>query len=223
MRRGRDTEADAVGAKHLDAGRRHLDGEARAVLDGAAVGVRALVRRGLQEFIDEITISAVDLDAVEAGLECAARGLAVQVDERGDVLDLDLLGHLAVRLDGDGRGPERLEGRAALVPELAEHEAALGVHRVRHELPALRLRGVVDAGRAREAAAVLADDGGLGDEQAGVGAVGVVLGVVDSGHGARARAAARQRRHDDGVAQGVAAEAVGRRREWACVKEEERG
>lgn len=44
-----------------------LERKAHAVLDRAAVFVRALVRHVLDELVDQVPVRAVDLDAVKAG------------------------------------------------------------------------------------------------------------------------------------------------------------
>ena len=59
--------ADPTRAPHRDDRVGHLEHEAGAVLDRAAVGVVAVVRAILQELVEQVAIGAVDLDAVEAG------------------------------------------------------------------------------------------------------------------------------------------------------------
>ena len=64
-------EADrgAARADGVDDGLEDVEREARAVCDGAAVRVRALVRVGLDELVDEVPVRAVDLDTYN--IKCA--------------------------------------------------------------------------------------------------------------------------------------------------------
>ena len=64
----------------------HLQREPTAVLDRAAVRVGTLVRGVLDELVDEVSVRAVDLDAVAAG---AQNGVACGLRKGIDVL-LDL-------------------------------------------------------------------------------------------------------------------------------------
>ena len=66
----------------------YLEREPTAALDRAAVRVRALVRGVLDELVDEVSVRAVDLDAVAAG---AGNGVSCGLRKGVDVL-LDLCG-----------------------------------------------------------------------------------------------------------------------------------
>ena len=62
----RDAHAHAIGAPDGDRGLRHLQQEAGAVFDRAAVLVGALVGSVLQELVGQVAVRAMNLDAVEA-------------------------------------------------------------------------------------------------------------------------------------------------------------
>ncbi len=79
------------------------------------------------------------------------------------------------------------------MPQLQEDAAAVGMHRIRHGLPAGGLLVAVDAGGGDVALAFGRDLGCLGNDQAGAGALGVVRGVQRMRHVAVTGAAARQR------------------------------
>lgn len=68
-RAGGQADRGAVRADLLGDRRGDLDGEAGAVLDGAAIFVRARVGARREELLDEIGVRAVNLDAVGAGLD----------------------------------------------------------------------------------------------------------------------------------------------------------
>ena len=92
---------------------------------------------------------------------------------------------------------------------LGEHDfSAFRVHGFRYRLPAFNLFLRVEPGHIGVALALLADGGGLSDEQACAGALRVVGGHQRCGHGAR-RAVARERRHDDAVGKGDGADSNG--------------
>lgn len=100
---------------------------------------------------------------------------------------------LAIQVERIGNPPD--------VPELQEDAPAGGVHRLGHVAPATDLVIGPDAGGVGIAYAHRRDRGGLAEDQAGIGALGVVLGHQGVGHAAFIGAAAGQRRHDDAVGQ----------------------
>ena len=63
----RQADADLVLADRRNHRVDDLDHKARAVLDRTAIGVGALVRIRADELLEQITIGAVQLDAVEPG------------------------------------------------------------------------------------------------------------------------------------------------------------
>ena len=58
-----------------------LEREARAVLDRAAIGIRALVGAVAQELVDQVAVGAVDFDAVEAGALGVVGGVRIVGDD----------------------------------------------------------------------------------------------------------------------------------------------
>ncbi|KAG1244739.1 hypothetical protein G6F68_015328 [Rhizopus microsporus] len=95
------------------------------------------------------------------------------------------------------------------MPQLSHDQAILGVHGGGDLAPALDLLGGPQARRVRIAHALRRDGRGFGQDHAGVGALGVVLDHQVAGHAAFVGALARQRRHDDAVAQREVAGAQG--------------
>ncbi|MNS79694.1 hypothetical protein D3C72_1133550 [compost metagenome] len=219
-RDGRQADAGLAAADGVDHGARGLEQQARAVLDGAAVVVGALVAAVFQELVEQVAVGAVQLHAVEArGLDGVACGRGIGVDDAGQLGRVErarlrgfdksqhaVLDEHGLGLGGDGRGRDGLAATglqfgvrdAAHVPQLHDDLAALGVHGVGHALPAFELFGAVEAGHVGVALALVADGGGFGDEQAGAGALGVV-GGGDVGRDRVGRAVARERRHHDAV------------------------
>ncbi len=98
----READADAVRADRLGDGRGDLDGEACAVLGGAAVLVGAGVRDGGEELVHEVPVRAVHLDAVEAGGDRVAGGTGEALDGLADLVGGELVRHGHVRLRAVG-------------------------------------------------------------------------------------------------------------------------
>ncbi|MEJ1969713.1 MAG: hypothetical protein WDN03_13925 [Rhizomicrobium sp.] len=89
------------------------------------------------------------------------------------------------------------------MPELQEDMAAFLVDGVHDGLPAFGLFVGPDARRVGIADAHRLDRGGLGHDQAGAGALGVIFDGERRRHAAAfQRAGARQRRHPDAIGQG---------------------
>ena len=95
------------------------------------------------------------------------------------------------------------------MPQLQHHGAARRMHGIGDLAPAGHLFGVVDAWRAGVALALGRDLGALGDDHARAGALAVILHHQGAGHVAGVGPAARERRHDDAVAQLQGAELRG--------------
>ena len=127
---------------------------------GSAVDVGALVDDVGQELVQQVAVGGVDLDTVHAGVDRTARRGAELLDDRGDLVGGQRPRHrqrlLARRgvgghVGGDGRRRDRLHAadvgvrHPADVPQLHEHPAARGVHRVGDLGPLLLMAIGVDA------------------------------------------------------------------------------
>ena len=147
-------------------GAEHLEREAQAVFQRAAVFVGALVGQRRDEAREQIAVRGVQLDHVEARALGALHRLHVIGDRRVHVGARHRARHLAVRIIGQGRGrddrPVALGQRLvdavphqpgrALAPGMAELQAELragvGVDEIDDALPGRLLRVVVHAGAA---------------------------------------------------------------------------
>ena len=195
----REPHANALAAPDRGDRLHHLEQQPRAVFDRAAVRVGALVRARTDELVEQIAVGAVDLDAIEAGVERMAGAALVLAHDVGQLLDLQrarrferhqhplaelvLDEGLALRPDRRRRdrrhavGLQRGVRNAADMPQLQEDPAAGLVHGVGHQAPAVDLLPAVDAGRPGVALALHRDLCRLRDDQPGRGALGVVTGV----------------------------------------------
>jgi hypothetical protein len=128
--------------------------EACAVLEGAAVLVRALVVVGREELQRQVGVRAVDVDDVEAGLAGADGGIdVVALDER-DVVAVHVA-RVGVDLEvrGDLRRAARVVARLharrvrAAVPQLDAGQRAEVVQAIAHDREVADVPVVPDAGR----------------------------------------------------------------------------
>ncbi|MNY04289.1 hypothetical protein D3C86_1369560 [compost metagenome] len=213
----RQVHADPAGAPHRYHRIGHFQHQPRAVFQRAAVLVAALVGAVLEELVEQVAVGAVDLNAVEAGGLGIRRALAVGLDDAGDLFRCQCARGLeglhgadqadvALGLHRAGRHRQLAVqvarvGDAADVPQLQDDPPAGGVHGLGDVLPALYLLGGPDAGGVRVADAHRRDRGGFADDQAGAGALHVVLGHQRAGYAAGLGAAAGQRGHDHAVGQ----------------------
>jgi hypothetical protein len=102
---GADADGDAAVSPDGDESGDDFEQEARAVFNGAAVLVGAVVAVVLEKLIDEVAVGGVQLDAVKAGIPGALRGLTVVLDDAGDFVDGE--GTVGRGLDpAAGRGDE---------------------------------------------------------------------------------------------------------------------
>ena len=143
------------------------------------------------------------------GLQGARFG---RVDKgRHAIVDQYRLGVGTNRRGGDWFSKVRLQlgvRHAPDVPQLHHNLATRLVHRMGYLLPAVELLGAVQARHIGIALALRADGGGLGDDEAGRGALGVVGGHQGVGYRPRSPVA-RQGRHDDAVGHGNLADLEG--------------
>ena len=85
----RQPHADPVRAPHAGDRLGHLEQEAGAVLEAAAVAVGAPVGAVAQELVDQVAVGAVDLDAVEAGRLGAPGAVGELGDDARDLRGLE--------------------------------------------------------------------------------------------------------------------------------------
>ena len=178
--------------------------------------------------IQEITVTAVDVDDVEAGLLGEASPADVFGHDTRHFLDAegagrDIVGHglpgpeLALRGDG-GRGHGEFAVRLVVgvrdatdVPELQEDTAALGMHGIGDQLPAGDLFIAVDAGGVRVAVAAGADGRGLGDDQSSGRTLRVVFGHQRGRNVGAFGTATRERGHEHTIREREGADLKGRK------------
>lgn len=76
-----------------------IEQKARAVLNRAAVLVRALVRAVQQELLEQVSIRTVQFHAVETSLFCKFGAAAELLDDRRDLVNLQYARHDQFRFD----------------------------------------------------------------------------------------------------------------------------
>ena len=169
---GRKPDTDLFFPNGVTALPDHLEHEAAAVLDTAAVFVIAAIGVRVDELLEQVAVCRVDLDAVTPGLDSIFPGLYILFCRGADILEshcarrrvrLHAIGigvHLARQFDGGGcddLGPFGQIGFMDDPPamhELDEEVAALVVDGFRDLVPAFNLRLAVDTWNARVADAV---------------------------------------------------------------------
>ena len=150
----------------------HLQGEAHAVLEGAAVGVLPAVEEGRDEASEKPVVANLELEPVEAGFPHVRRRCRESLDHRRDLLGPHLEGVVArMGLGHLGGRPELLrrvlEAGMPAVVELGEDVRAVGMGRL-HQPPVGRQRRAVPrpaVGRAHQAGRM--DGLAAGDDEAG--------------------------------------------------------
>ncbi len=171
----------------------------------------------MQKLIEQVTVGAVQFDAVETGPLRVQGSRPEGLDDARDLLAIERTrrnegrrrtNQTDIAFGGDGarrHGKRSVQeariGYPAHMPQLQEDSAAGFMHGLRRELPALdlfrrpdtRCVGVADPHRR--------DHGSLRNDESGGGALGVVLRHQTIGDAAGAGAAARQGRHEDAVRQ----------------------
>src|SRR5262249_17455404 len=161
----RDPDTDAPGTPDAHERPDHLEKEPRAVLDRAAIAVCSLVAVVLEELVEQMAIGGHELDAIEAGLLRIESSGAVLLDDPGNLGRFQSPVRRRLRkaiwsdnedawirpIGGIDRGSDRLlprhgdMGCAASMPELSEHVAALGMHRICDAPPACDLLVAINA------------------------------------------------------------------------------
>jgi hypothetical protein len=140
----------------------------RVRFDSAAILVAALIAARLQKLLDQIAVGAMDLDAVEAGLQRVLRGLPERVDyarnfagfqrPRRLVGNALAVGRRRLELGRDRHRGSRHRQRATGLergmrdtpdmPELKEDHTAFGMNRIDDFSPSIDLLRRIDAGHA---------------------------------------------------------------------------
>lgn len=209
-------KSDAVRAPDADGGIEHFEHQTGAIFNRAAVGAAALVGAVAEEFVEEVAIGSVDLDAVKTGRFGVLGGFFEAGHDAGDLVVAEFtrrdVGFLAfgrvnfIAGDRNGAGSHRLgsaieQGMAGTtaMPELEHDLAAFRMHGIGDGFPAFHLRVGVDAGLHPERRIAFHDHRGLGDDQTGAGSLRVVFGHERRGIVISIRTATRERGHEDAV------------------------
>ena len=192
----------------------HVRHEAQPVLDRTTVLVGAEVGAVAQELIDEIAVGAVDLDAVEAGLDRVARRSGIVADNPLDFVvvesarrNVGLLAFVGMsevwRFRRRGTyGPATAEiwmNEASHVPKLRYDPAARVMNRRGHSLPPFNLIRAPQSRRIRPPETLAADPGRLRDDEASRRALRIISGNKVVRDALAVGAGACQRRHRDPV------------------------
>ena len=204
-------------ADFLDYRQHHLHEQAGAVLYRAAVSVCPVVRACAQELVEQITVGAMHLDAVEPGLDGAPGGMPVVGHDAGHFVEPQGARHRGgdegryavvqqqgFGVGGDGRwrhrglaaGLQVVVRHTSHMPELDHDLATGGMDCVRDVFPGGHLCVVPDARDVDIALALVADRRGLGDDQPGAGALRVVGAHQGVGQSPGCTVAGQRGHHD---------------------------
>ncbi len=195
----------------------HFEQQTRTIFHRTAVLVGALVAAGQQELFKQIAVGAMHFHAVEARSLGVFRTDAIGLDDVTDFRQLQRArywqwcdgAHQAhVPFSRNGTRRDRgfavqvgRVGNTAHVPQLQGDTATGVVHGLGDVAPATYLVVGPDAGGVRVTHAHRRHRGGFGQDQAGRGALHVILGHHRVRYTAFIGTAARQWGHDDAVGQ----------------------
>ena len=87
---------------------RHFQHQADAIVEAAAVSVRAMIRERRQKLMQQVAMRRVNLNEIEARLECPARGLAKALDNGLDSGFIERHRHGIIGRKCDRAGRNRL-------------------------------------------------------------------------------------------------------------------
>ncbi len=163
---------DEVGAGGGADAAHHLDGQAHAVLDRAAPGIKALVGARAQELVEQVAFAAHHFDAVVAGHLRQPGAARVGADGVLDTGFGERLGREARdrRLDAGGRHHEGLVAVAARVQDLQHDLAAFLVHGARDLAVVGHVAQEVEGAAEGQQPALAVGRDAAGDDQAGAAA-----------------------------------------------------
>ena len=147
-----DQERQVCGPDGAD-GVNDFEEEAGAVFEAAAVLICAVIADGREEFVQQVTVSGVNFDDVEAGAVGADGGVAEGGFDAGDAFGIEGVGCGEVVGKGDGRGrddvgPSAFGGRddAVMFPGRTHAGFAAGVGELNAGAGAVSMEEVDDAG-----------------------------------------------------------------------------
>lgn len=180
---GRDADEQGLGpggANLLDS----LENKTGAVLEAASVLIRAVVGNGRQEVVDEISVSSVDLDHIEAGLLGANSGGNKLVLDLMNLLDGQLVRDSPLSGIGDGRRTNNLPSVGTLedggsatrkgsrcgglttgMADLDTNQGTLRVSKVDNALVVLNLAVLMEGKAERRDAPLEGHTSGLNDDK----------------------------------------------------------
>jgi len=219
----RDAHADAIPPPDRHQGLGDLEQQPRPVFYQAAICVGAPIGAGLDELIEQIAVSGMDLDAVEIGGLCVPGRALILSDDVGHLFDIQCTRPhkrnkftfaalvfdegFALGYDGGRRDREHVVGLqrrmrdAPDVPKLIEDQSVGLAHRLGDPVPRFHLLTAVDAGGPGVTLALHRYLRGLAHDQSGGGALRIVAGGKGARHIARlACPRAGQWRHHDAMA-----------------------